>query len=188
MSLSSNLQSPEVVLLARIGRQDTAALQEFHTLYARPLYSWALKTLGNPEDAEEALQDAFKRYWEKAVTFDASRAKPFTWAIMILRGICIDHLRKRGRQSKNRLQWLQESTQIDYVLPEVEETASDDTLRVLKAFAALPVRERKAIEMAVFMEVPHLEIAGETGEPLGTVKSRIRRGLLRLRQVLKHHD
>ena len=87
------------MLLRRIGEGQRAALQELYHLYSKPLYSYALKILGNQQDAEEVVQDAFVRYWKKAAKYDRSRSKPFAWAVMILRGICFDRLRQRKKLS-----------------------------------------------------------------------------------------
>jgi RNA polymerase sigma-70 factor (ECF subfamily) len=108
--------------------------------------------------------------------------------MMMMRGLCVDRMRKNGRQQRNRIVLENASNSDDDYTAAIDDGPDDATLNVLKALAALPAAERRAIEMAVFLEVPYAEIAGATGEPLGTVKSRIRRGLLRLRQILKCHD
>jgi RNA polymerase sigma-70 factor (ECF subfamily) len=179
------LPPDEPALLARMARGDASALQALYDLYAKPLYSYALQVLGSRQDAEEVLQDAFTKIWQKSPTYDFQRSAPYTWCMMLLRGLCLDRVRKNGRQQRNRIV-LEESGQwSELVSPASAEGVDDHQLKVLQALAGLPAPERRAIEMAVFLELPYAEISGSTGEPLGTVKSRIRRGLLRLRQTLK---
>jgi RNA polymerase sigma-70 factor (ECF subfamily) len=179
------LPPDEPALLARMALGDASALQTLYDLYAKPLYSYALQALGSPQDAEEVLQDAFTKIWKKSPSYDPKRSAPYTWAMMMLRGLCLDRIRKNGRQLRNRIVLEQSGQLSELVAPASTQGLDDQQLKVLQALAGLPAAERRAIEMAVFLDVPYSDIAGQTGEPLGTVKSRIRRGLLRLRQTLK---
>lgn len=178
----------ECALLARLARQDTPALAELYALYAGPLFSYAQRTLGSREDAEEALQDVFVKIWEKAPTYDPAKSRPYTWSFMLMRGNCWDRLRARGRRDARLLFISLEDAGESAGAHLPPSVSPDEWENILAAMKELTPQERQAIEMAVFLEVPHAEIAGRLQEPLGTVKSRVRRGLMRLRSLLKRHD
>lgn len=172
-------------LIARMALGETGAARELYEIYATPIYSYILRVLGSVEDAEEVLQDAFVRLWDKAADYDADLSKPFTWTVMIARGLCYDRLR-RGRR---RIRMVDHSvvTRGEAVsFPEVFQRAEIDHVRM--ALAKLGDADRRAVEMAIFLDHTGSEIASLTNEPLGTVKSRIRRGLAKLRQILRDHE
>lgn len=180
----------DAALLRRMGAGDAAALRELYTLYAGPLYSYILRVLHSAEDAEDALQEIFVRMWKKAPDFDPARSSAFTWAWMLTRGHCFDILRRRGRRAI-----LHSGPSLDdmHAAPVISISGTDlqrrdEIRRVISALEELPAPDRRALEMAVFLEYTGEEIAGELQQPLGTVKSRIRRGLQRLRQILQRHD
>ena len=177
-------------LIGLMAGGDTLALRRLYALYSGPLYSYALRALGSVEDAEEALQDVFIRLWKKAPDYDAARSGPFTWAWMLMRGLCIDRLRRRGRRaiidegpSMDDPAALPLTLSVPPVLAQ-----RDEIRRVLRAMEQLPTADRRAVEMSVFLEYTGEEIANTLNQPLGTIKSRIRRGLHRLRQILQSHD
>lgn len=193
---SNNLIEPaarradeERSLLERIGQRDSRALSELYQYYAGPLYSYAYKMLSNHEDAEEVLQDTFVRIWKKAAKYDGERSKPFTWSVMIARGLTLDRLRRRNKKSAIK------SVPLD--VADEPSTSMDDCVehlffneasrQVQQALQTLPEVDRRCLELVVFSEVSHSQIAQETQQPLGTVKARIRRGLVKLRIALERH-
>ena len=180
----------DAAVLRRMASGDAAALRELYALYAGPLLSYAVRTLRSTEDAEEVLQDVFVKLWKKAPEYDAARSSPFTWAWMLMRGLCLDVLRRRGRRAIIHEGPSMDDPSVTTVLPshEPELARREEYRRVLTAVAQLPAADRRAVEMAVFLEYTGEEIAGNLNQPLGTVKSRLRRGLLRLRQILQNHD
>ena len=180
----------EVALVARMARQDKGALKDLYHLYSKPLYSYAYKVLQNKEDVEECLQDAFVRLWAKAATYDPTKAKPFAWAVLILRGICFDRLRRRGKVSNIDTVPLSSKRGLDRVDDSTIESLSfrETTIRVKNALSLLEPEERQCLEMAVFGETSHSRIAATLNKPLGTVKSHIRRGLIKLRTLLEEDD
>lgn len=180
----------DAALLRRMAAQDGAALRELYALYSGPLYSYARRVLPTAEDAEDALQEIFVKLWKKAPGFDPSLSSGFTWAWMITRSHCCDVLRRRGRRAL-----LHNGPSLDDAASApVLSTAGadlpgrDEVRRVINALEHLSGPERRAVEMAVFLEYTGEEIAGELHQPLGTIKSRIRRGLHHLRQILQRHD
>jgi RNA polymerase sigma-70 factor (ECF subfamily) len=181
----------EAELFKRLGQRDVTAMAELYALYSGPIYSFALRTLGSREDAEEVLQDTFVRLWEKAADYNATLSRPFTWTFLLARGICLDRLRRAGRRA--RTQSVVAAGSLTEALGAacgsgLSVVLQDELRHVLLALEGLPAPERRAVEMAVFLEYTGQEIADQLHEPLGTIKSRIRRGLKRLRQLLKCHD
>ena len=186
-----------VDVLLRLAERDPAAMVDLHQVFGSPLFSFALRILSDRGDAEEALQDAFVRIWERAREFDLRRGRPFTWCCLIVRGCCIDRLRRAKALKRGGGKIIQLSPEI------LEETAASSATdvrsqaiwheqieQVRKALSSLHPLERRYIEDAIFRGKTHHEISDEGGEPLGTVKSRIRRGMIKLRKRLRamnHH-
>jgi len=179
----------QTLLLRRIASQDRDALGEFYDHTSRPLFTLACRMLGSAEEAEEVIQDVFVQIWTKAEKFDAAKGQPFHWALSITRHRCIDLLRGRQRRARvmtdvdvtEALESAVEGEAAAAPLPEAEAAA------IRSAVAGLPSDQRQAIQMAFFGGLTHLEIAEALQEPLGTVKARIRRGMLRLRELLQNY-
>jgi len=184
MSLPQMAQETvQAQLLSRIAQEDRNALAEFYDQAAGILFSTAVRILGDPQEAEEVIQDVFVQIWEKAAVFDASVGSPLGWAISITRNRSIDRLRSRQRRSRLAAE-LQEEAQGEDGSPRSD--LVDDELAVVRsAVSGLPQEQRQAIEMAFFGGLTHQEIAEALSEPLGTVKARIRRGMLKLRESLQ---
>jgi RNA polymerase sigma-70 factor (ECF subfamily) len=173
-------------LLRRIAAGDLQAMSDFYDQTAPRLFSLALRILGDASEAEEAIQDVFVQLWEKASTFDPLLASAVHWALSITRHRSIDRLRSRHRRARLADQ-LQESGAADPApagSPDLEVLGGEDAAVVRSALASLPKDQRQAIEMAFFAGLSHPEIADALHEPLGTIKARIRRGLLKLREIL----
>lgn len=184
---SENEVTEEIQLLARVAAGDRAAFRQLYTHYSPTLFPLAIRLVGDPGAAEEALQDTFVKIWRHAPGYDARLSRPFTWAVTILRRTCIDHLRK------NRHARLATPLPDDSTAPaefssgenvrrttEVRET----TERLRAALATIAPPQRDALELALFSTLTHPEIAARLGQPLGSVKTWIRRGLLGLRTTL----
>ena len=178
-------EESQVQLLQRIASGDRLALAEFYDQIAGPLFSTATRILGEAHEAEEVVQDVFVQIWEKAATFDTALGTPFTWAMRITRNRSIDRLRSRQRRTKLAAQF-QENFEItaggENAAAELGEEAVG---QIRSTVGSLPADQRRVIEMAFFSGLTHVEIAEALGEPLGTVKARIRRGMLKLRESLQ---
>jgi RNA polymerase sigma-70 factor (ECF subfamily) len=187
---SDETRTDEIRLFERMARRDAGALTELYARFSGPIYSFALRTLGSREEAEEVLQDTFVRLWDRAGTYDASLGRPFTWAFVLARGLCLDRLRRAARRARlvRLAPFSEDGTSAGAVRAQPDAFSKDDLRAVVAALDSLPASERRAVEMAVFLEYTGAEIASNLDEPLGTVKSRIRRGLARMRQHLKRHD
>ena len=183
------LDDPErqyaVALLARVGGGDEAALAEFYDRLSPTLYGVALKMLRDEKDSEDVLQDAFIYIWRKAATYNAQLSSPSSWAVMILRNKAIDRLRSRQRVEKI----VERATaEFSHFADTDEHSAGEPFFReqrrlVRAALARLPADQRHALELAFFSGLTHEEIAAQLDTPLGTIKARIRRGLIQMRAL-----
>jgi len=180
----NSAEESQILLLRRIATQDRQALAEFYDLIAGPLFSTATRILGDAHEAEEVVQDVFVQIWEKAATFDAALGSPFTWAMRITRNRSIDRLRSRQRRTKLAAQF-QENFEITTNGPAAGELGEEAVVHIRSTVSRLPADQRRVIEMAFFGGLTHVEIAEALGEPLGTVKARIRRGMMKLRESLQ---
>ncbi len=177
-------EESQVHLLRRIATGDRQALAGFYDQVARPLFSTATRILGDTHEAEEVVQDVFVQIWEKAATFDDALGSPFTWAMRITRNRSIDRLRSRQRRSKLADQF-QENFEITSDGEAAVELGEEAVIQIRSTVGNLPADQRRVIEMAFFGGLTHAEIAEALGEPLGTIKARIRRGMMKLRESLQ---
>ena len=178
----------EASLLNRIASGDQAAFEQLYRKYAGPLFSLGLRMLENEKEAEEALQDTFVKLWNKADSYDAGKSRPFTWSVTIMRRTCIDRLRKNKRRPVSTT--LEDAPASQWAIPEtVRKTTehNDRAHRVSVAMQAIPPHQKRALELALFSGLTHREIAENLKQPLGTVKSWLRRGLFQLSSSLTEH-
>jgi len=170
-------------LIARIESRDADALALLYDRHAARLLGLAQRILGDTGEAEEVLQEVFLHVWKAAATFDASRGPVLAWLLVATRSRSIDRLRSR------RPRWSAGVRSLE----EVPETASREDLeadaagreweaRCRAAIGQLPEEQRRALELAYFEGLTHQEIAQRTATPLGTVKTRVRLGLMKLRE------
>jgi len=175
-------------LLRRVALGDEDAFSKLYDRFSGPLFGLMRQMLDDPHEAEDLLQDGFMSLWDKAANYDESKGKAFSWAVMIFRHKAIDRLRSRGRRARLGEQAAEEPTLWMSTAAPCADDAAEDHDRaslVSKAMLALPDDHRRLIEMAFLKGLTHQEIASSSGQPLGTVKTSIRRGLLRLREFLK---
>lgn len=180
-------ESDEALLQKAAGGDETA-FAELYDRFSPPLYSLMLQMLGEAHEAEDLLQDGFVHLWDKATSYDATKGRAFSWAMMIFRHKAIDRLRARGRQARLAEQAANESSLWSSgAAPQADEVANDQDRASLarQALAALPSDQRRLIELAFLKGLTHQSIAETLQLPLGSVKTSIRRGLLRLREALK---
>ncbi|HVH87366.1 MAG TPA: sigma-70 family RNA polymerase sigma factor [Terriglobales bacterium] len=181
-SATSAKDQPQVtdsMLISRIRAGDEHALAALHDRYAQVVYSVALRVLGDTSQAEDVLQEIFLQLWRNPQTFDSSRGSLAAWLAVIARHRAIDQLRRRRSESDID----EVVVSVDSNLEQVAEL-NQAVARVRRAVEQLPPEQRKPLELAFFQGLTHTEIAAKTGEPLGTIKTRIRAALLTLRKVL----
>lgn len=177
----------EIALLAAIGGGGREAFRELYTRYSAPLFSLALRFVGDTGTAEEVLQDAFLKIWRHAASYDAQKSRPFTWAVTILRRTAIDRLRQLKRTPASLPLPADELVPAELTLGENTRRtteANETAARVRSVLATLASPQRDALELALFSTLTHAEIATRLAQPPGSVKTWIRRGLQDLRHTL----
>lgn len=175
-------------LLRLIAHSQEQALGTLYDRYNRLVYSMALNATNDAGTAEEITQDVFMRVWNKAETYQPEQGKVITWLSSITRYRTIDLLRRRGiRPEGNPAAWSEEVAQEipDAMNVEFEVEISQRRQRVHQAMAQLPPDQRQALAYAYFQGYSHSEIAEALNEPLGTVKTRIRLAMQKLRLILQ---
>ena len=185
---SAESQAEDQRALRRVVDRDSGGLGTLYDRHGRAVFSLALRILGDESDAEEVTQDVFAQAWRRAGQYDESRGTVAAWLLVIARTRAIDRFRARRVRPEGRVQddgglTLQQLPATD---PDVasEMMAAERGQRVRRALEALPFLQRVAIELAYFEGLSQREIAERLEQPLGTVKTRMRLGLLKLRDAL----
>jgi RNA polymerase sigma-70 factor (ECF subfamily) len=172
--------SPDSTLVSAIRSGDQSAMAALYDRYSSIVYSVALRVLGDTGAAEDVLQDVFMQLWRNPGLFDASRGSLGAWLAVIARNRAIDALRKR--RPENDIEDVVISVETDFA-GEADRARAAERVRGL--LGSMPAAQRTALEMAYFEGLTHTEIAAKTGEPLGTIKTRIRAGLTTLRKAFQ---
>ena len=181
-------ESPDEELVAQLSRQDVKAFEALYDRYGNIVYSVSLRILGDVQAAEDVVQEVFLRVWRKPNHYDTSRGRFLTWLLSVTRNRAIDEHRSRGR----RLRFEVGSAPLDGEGPpggDADDPAlaalvSDEGAAVREALNALPLEQRRAIGLAYYGGLTQQEIARALGEPLGTVKTRVRLGMQKMRVAL----
>jgi RNA polymerase sigma-70 factor (ECF subfamily) len=171
--------------LAGIAQGDAEALARLYDGTSQLVYSLAVRILGNQSDAEEVTMDVYTQVWRNCRNFDARRGSVTAWLVMLARSRAIDRLRSRAghRQREEPLDGVPEVS-APTLSPEQVAALGQQRRLVRAALARLSPEQREAIELAFFSGLSHAEVAARTGQPLGTVKTRIRLAMMRLRELL----
>ncbi len=186
-SVGDEQSQEQARLLAAMAKGDKSALGRLYDSLSRPLYSLAFRIINDNAEAQDIVQDVFLQIWQKASTYDTSRGSVFGWAATLTRNRAIDRVRMR----KRRTELLAESAPDLQPAPlsgDLDSGASmwirEKATAVRNALGQLAPDQQKAIELAFFSGLTQLQIADKLNEPLGTIKARIRRGLLKLKETL----
>ncbi|MEO6036130.1 MAG: sigma-70 family RNA polymerase sigma factor [Verrucomicrobiota bacterium] len=177
----------DMELLGLIAQGDRAAFSRCYDRYSGILFSIIVKVLNDSKEAEDVLQEVFLQIWDKAAVYKRELGAPFSWFVTMTRNKAIDRLRTAQRRYR-LLDEVKEETAIllKAAASSKSETESNETsVLVRTAVSSLPGDQRQAIELAFFGGMTQNEISVSLGEPLGTVKARIRRGMLKLRDSLE---
>ena len=170
--------------IRRIASKDAAALDAFYERYNRLAFSLVLHIVGNRSDAEDVLLDVFWQVWQESSRYDASRGKPVAWLLTIARTRAIDTLRSSNRrQMKNEI--LEDERPATQAASEPDRLILSDIRRAVQEVLQELSVQRVPLEMAYFQGMSHTEIASALKQPPGTVKDRIRSGMIYLRKRLK---
>jgi len=177
-SETANRTVDDAESLARLGQRDENAMEEIFRRYSGPVYSVALRVLHDTGQAEDVLQEVFLQLWRNPNAFVQDRGSLGAWLVVVARNRAIDLLRRR-----------KPSDSVDDVVLASSINVADEAVhnvmmeKVRRALAELPPEQRKSLELAYFEGLSHTEIASRTGDPLGTVKTRIRQALITLRKA-----
>lgn len=183
MASERTLEQSDTDLLSAIARADESALGVLYDRYHRILFGLILRILNNRAEAEDVLQEVFLQVWQKAADFDEARGRPFTWLVTLARSRAIDRLRSLG--SRHRL-----ATEVALEAPDEMADAVDDAIAseqgelVRSALAELPEEQQNVLSLAYFEGFTQSEIAKRLDAPLGTVKTRMRSGMMKMRESL----
>ena len=179
-------------LMARVVKGDHQAFSQIYDQSSTLLYSMAVRILGSREDAAELLQEVYLEVWRKVVRYDVGRGTPIAWLITLTRSRAIDRLRARGARARQQAGEPLDGSSASLVAdrhPDPLESHVDQELRglVSGALADLPQAQQQAIELSYYEGLSHAEIATRLNQPLGTVKTRIKLGMSKLRDSLRHY-
>lgn len=174
------MQAADEHLLVQVGAGDSSAFEELYDRYAGRLLALLVRLLKDHRDADDVLQETFWQVWRTATSYDAGRASPVAWLLLIARSRAIDALRRQGRRRVQQLSH-EPSTGPD---PACDLQTLELGDRVRNALARLTDDQRQAIQLSYYQGLSHQEIAEELSIPLGTAKTRIRLGMLKLRDLL----
>jgi len=170
----------------RCAAGDQSAMAQLYDESSSLVYSVALRMLGDAADAEEVTLDVYTQVWRTAATYDPNRGKATAWLVTLARSRAIDRLRSRGGRDRRELPILQsEEMRSDSASPELMTDTAQRRRHIIAALATLSREQREAIELAFFSGLTHCELAERLGQPLGTVKTRIRLGMMKLREQLE---
>jgi RNA polymerase sigma-70 factor (ECF subfamily) len=177
----------DVALIRRMYDADETALGALYDRWMRPLYSLVVHLLKDPDEAEDVVEETFWQAWRKASSYEPSRGAVSTWLLTIGRRRALDRLRAKARRREDPL------TREGWVLAEMPSNAPDPSQiaegaerrkYVLAALSELPEEQREVLELGYFKGLTQTEIAQATGQPLGTVKTRMRLAMQKLREPL----
>lgn len=171
-------------LLQAVSRGDESALARLYDRYRLILFGLILRILHDRSEAEDVLQEVFLQVWRRAHNFDSARGRAFTWLVTIARSRALDRLRALGSRSK--LVDSDEPPGTDQFLDTAEELVKSEQGEIVRqALRELPEEQRRTLLLAYFEGLTQAEIAERLGHPLGTVKTRMRSGLIKLRDLLR---
>jgi RNA polymerase sigma-70 factor (ECF subfamily) len=186
-SFSQERARANAALIRRMADGDRDALAELYDRLSGPLYATARHILSDAAEAQDVVHDVFLALWDNAASFDGSRGAAFSWAVTLTRNRAIDRLRIRANRSRILVSSMPADLGYgDGGAPGAESQVdlADRAVAVRSAIAELPAEQQRALELAYFSGLTQKEISEKLSEPIGTIKARIRRGLIRLRELL----
>jgi len=179
--------SPDAALVRRLLQRDVLAFEELYDRHSRAVFGLVLRILRQAGTAEEVVQDVFLQLWRNAGRYDEDRGPFVPWLFTLARNRALDTLRLKSERQRRREEQSEEFPPVASAPPEFDRQLDDQrsASKVRALMASLNPQQKRAIELAYFEGLSHTEIAAALCEPLGTVKSWIRNGLLRLKEGLQ---
>jgi RNA polymerase sigma-70 factor (ECF subfamily) len=175
----------DVELLHAVARGDEGALARLYDAYRVILFGLLVRILNSREEAEDILQEVFVQVWRRARDFDETRGRPFTWLVTLARSRAIDRLRQLGARQRLAMGAALEQEQTENFSDALTDSVRAEQQAVVrKALAELPEEQRTTLLLAYFDGLTQSEIAAKLNAPLGTIKTRMRSGMIKLRALL----
>jgi len=175
----------DYALLEAIAIRDADALGAFYDKYSGLVFALCLRTLKDRAEAEDVLIDVFQELWDRCDRYDPSRSCPQTYLVLLARSRAIDRLRSKSVQMQSASDEAALERPSDLSNPHEQVASVEDRARVVSALQQLEPSQRQAIECSFYDGLSHAQVARRLGKPLGTVKSSIRTGLIKLRDMLR---
>jgi RNA polymerase sigma-70 factor (ECF subfamily) len=180
-------KASDVELLRGVAGGDEAALSALYDRYKLILFGLLLRILHSRAEAEDCLQEIFLQVWRQADSFDEARGRPFTWLVTLARSRAIDRLRSLSSRDRTARDSAREA--VEETSDAVTDAIRSEQSRVVRAaLATLPEEQRRVLELAYYEGLTQSEIAGRLNQPLGTIKTRTRSGMMKLKELLKESD
>jgi RNA polymerase sigma-70 factor (ECF subfamily) len=186
--MMEDVGSAQLDLIRRIQARDQQAFGLFYDCLAPLVNAVILRLLGDPAEAEEVLMETFWQVWNEAASYDPLRGTVEGWVIMLARSRALDRLRRRRRQGTHSASYQAEQQRVlpsPHTTPETTALQDERARAITAALAALPEEQRLPLELAYYQGWSQSEIAQHLAQPLGTIKTRLRSGLVRLRHALE---
>ena len=181
---ASQTAADDQVAIEQMARGNQSALGELYDRHGRLIYSLALRVLRDQGDAEDVVQEVFLQAWREAARFDLTRGNVVAWLVMVTRSRAIDRLRRRQARPQLAAKLEPDNRVDEGPRVDVQMEWQSRAAEVRRALETLPLLQRVAVELAFFDGLTHAEIAEQLEVPLGTVKTRVRQGLLKMRDCL----
>ena len=178
------LQTPDEELLCAIVQGDKQAFASLYDRYSSTLFGFLLRILSSRTEAEDVLQEVFLQVWQQASNYDDTRGRPFTWLVLITRSRAIDRLRAINVQDRTLAKVSSEMEEMAFDVTD-DAARSEQCEMVRRALVEIPEEQQQALFYAYFEGLTQAEIAEKTRKPIGTVKTRTRSGLRKLRELLR---
>lgn len=190
---TGNLQeADDVVLTTMVAEGSAAALEVLYTRYGRVVLAFATRMLGDRQSGEELVQEVFIKAWRQARSYSSDRGSYVTWLLSITHNLSIDEIRKRNRRPQKAASadpvLLMANVRDDAISVELSAELTELRSQMIEAMATLPPQQREAVELAFYKGLTQREVAETLNEPLGTIKTRIRLGMKKLRDYLENHE
>ncbi|WP_447983367.1 sigma-70 family RNA polymerase sigma factor [Nitrospira sp. Nam74] len=186
---SRNSTSIDADLLTLIAKGDRRAFGQLYDRSSPVLFTLSLKMLGDREEAEDLLQEVYTEVWRKSVRYDERRGSPMAWLITLTRSRGIDRIRARASRGHRMTESIEDApiadTQGHNPTPFDQQADAEVRAFVMRALVELPAAQRQALELAYYQGLSHSEIAERLKEPVGTIKTRIKLGMSKLKTALQ---
>ncbi|MFP5080443.1 RNA polymerase sigma factor [Pedobacter sp. JCM 36344] len=180
MEATKKISLSEEELVSKLKSQDTLAIQALYDMYSGALLGVISRVIQHTEVAEDLLQETFIKIWNSAGSYDNSKGRLFTWMMNIARNLSIDKVRSKDFKNSNKNQDIENN--VDFIDAQKEVTFNEDVLGVRDLVTSLKPEFKIVLDLVYFKGYTHVEAAEELNLPLGTVKTRIRMGILELRK------